>query len=111
MSKKPKKEFEVDIVGLPYTVKLMKEPPTFDKEQTFGSVVFVDRSIYVWDCDPSRAKATLLHEVLHALDFETPGDKGYLKEHEVRRVAGLLYQFFVSNPDVAAWIVGRKEKL
>lgn len=93
---------EVLIFGLPYSVTVLDEVE-YDDEQCFGRVVFVDEEIQIKRCSPERMAATLLHEALHALDFECPGRK-MMTENDVRRISSLIYRFLRDNPDLAMCI-------
>lgn len=60
--------------------------------------------IYDEACDDEELRDTILHEIIHLIDFKTTGDYN-LKEREVCRIAAGITHLLRDNPHFAGWMV------
>lgn len=84
---------ELNILGLPYTVithKKKKDCPK-DMRDAYGFLHYASRTIYLnpWaqKHEDDRVDATLLHEILHAIDYITTDEDSRLSEGDIWRLA------------------------
>jgi hypothetical protein len=50
------------------------------------------------ELDGDVLRETLLHEVLHIIDYSTGGAEGQLKERDIHRISQVLFDTFQKNP-------------
>jgi hypothetical protein len=101
--------FPLDAHGLAFEVMLLDGPLNEDGEATFGCVNHYDHTIQISAApNDTRARATLLHELVHLVEEAFPGDAKHeeLTEGQVTRIANGLFALFAANRKVAEWIVG-----
>lgn len=90
------------------------------------SIRWVDTSVSLWadavgGCDrqnlvillstnqaEQQLKDTVLHEVIHALNYHLQLMEGVSDEDIARRLATGLLTVFRDNPELSAWIIGQK---
>ena len=50
-------------------------------------------------------RVVALHELIHAVDYETGSQKNYLTEEQTERLAGVLVGALRSNPVFTRWLI------
>lgn len=90
----------VRIAGHDYAIALEDNEDFADAN--FGQVNHRTRRIRVNAvCDADQARATLLHEVLHAVDWAVDAE---LTEHQVSSISRGLFAVIRDNPDFATFL-------
>jgi len=82
---------EYAVVVLPRDDKLL--------EGAHGRVDFEGQQIVLAeDLKGNFARETLLHEVLHIIDYYTAGANDQVKERDIQRLSAVLYDTMQNNP-------------
>jgi len=86
----------VKIAGVNYTIRTIPhmwlEDECSGKTRNMRSIIDLDEGM-----EPDIAKATLLHEIIEAIDTE---NQLKLKHHKIQSLATQLYQVIVDNPEM-----------
>ena len=86
----------VKIAGIVYSVRMVSQMSTEDnctgKIRTGRAIIDLDN-----DMHPDMAKATILHEIIEAIDIE---NELSLEHHKVQSLATQLYQVINDNPEI-----------
>lgn len=76
----------------------------FSDNDNYGQVTHGTLTIlYSVDQSPAQLKDTIIHEVLHGIDFALQTE---LDERRVHALASGLYAFMVENKKLIRWIIG-----
>lgn len=96
---------QANVFGVPYHISFNEEVE-LDDSPCFGKLTFMSRAIEVTIVpDVECMQSALLHEILHAIDFEMPlGRGGMLREEEIRRIASSIFQFAHNNKEAWCYI-------
>ena len=79
-----------------------------DTDGNFGQTSPVNLEIRLGSASTEQKKReTLLHEILHAIDFTLSSPKVSIKEPHIKLLAAGLFQVLTENPDVTAYIIGK----
>ena len=70
-----------------------------DIDGNYGIVNFDKMEIQLAEeIDGDFLRETLLHEVLHIIDYSTGGSSGQLGERDIHRISQVLFDTFQQNP-------------
>jgi Zn-dependent peptidase ImmA (M78 family) len=87
---------QVKVGAMTYTVEVV--PELFENKSLYGEVTYADQRISIaGDCSPARQVNALIHELTHAILFESGDCDMYHDEEFVRRLANMLTQVAVDN--------------
>ena len=94
----------IRILGRDYAIDMVS--PTRFTQMELGMCDNKNQIIHLaTDQTPIEAADTLLHEVIHAIDFLVGLD---LSEHQVRHLAATLLGVLQDNPEIAEWLIADK---
>jgi hypothetical protein len=86
----------VKIAGVNYTIRMIPymwlEDECSGKTRNMRSIIDLEENM-----EPDIAKATLIHEIIEAIDTE---NQLKLKHHKIQSLATQLYQVIVDNPEM-----------
>lgn len=67
----------------------------------YGKVSFDKQIIYLSKhISGNFLRETLLHEILHIIDYSTSGSESDVKERDIHGMSSVLFSTMINNPDV-----------
>ena len=103
-----KENFTLNILGIDYGLEYVEE---IDRSETGVSGIChqAKQKIIIGKGTDKRRAYTLLHELLHAADFETGDEDSYLTESQNKRLAIALWAIFEANPALVSLLFLQEE--
>ena len=93
------------MIKLPKTVTILSHEyqivrvPQEEIDDNYGIVKFEEQTIYLADhLNGDFLRETLLHEVLHIIDYYTAGANNQVKERDIHRLSHVLFDTLRKNP-------------
>lgn len=105
----PKMPNTIRLIGYDIDVALFTAEDDEELEDTFGycDTSASDRIVLNSNNTPIQMRETLLHELLHGIEFATATE---LSEEVVTRLARCLMALFRDNPEFGRWLVHKVER-
>jgi hypothetical protein len=99
---------EIQVGGKAWTIKEVTTDNDLETPSMFGRCRPELQTIYyLKDCTEDGARDTVLHELIHALDWHA---QLKLKEKQVHVLASLLVECMWDNPELFVWLMIKPEK-
>ena len=93
----------IRILGKDY--QIIQDISYLSEQNYLGKARFAQQKIlYSGDQGPESLQDTLLHEVIHVVDWTVKSD---LKENQVAAITSGLYAVFKDNPEFFEWLNAR----
>jgi hypothetical protein len=93
------------MIRLPKTIEVLSQEydivrlPQEELDGNYGTVEYDLMEVRLAkELDGDVLRETLLHEVLHIIDYSTGGAEGQLKERDIHRISQVLFDTFQKNP-------------
>lgn len=99
---KQTKPIKVTIGGIEYKIWFERDfgDNLFGRTNQMGQEILVNK-----DVSEERQRATLLHELIHAISFELMDEKAFLTEQQVNSLAQELYRILKDDKKITRFLL------